>query len=202
MKKYILKRILQLIPTLFGVALITFILFNVVGGSPALLVLGKNATAEAIADLNGEKLPTIPNVAINLPFINTSPTNHTDSDGATLPYDYISDDYQRINFYRRIAECYSDEQLEQIKQDTIDRFGKLPKPVSRLFAITALKLLAGKYGIDSISYINGELHIYCKGIVYRTANDKLPRPSVKNPDALLTSIKNLVKCAGKAIGKP
>lgn len=157
---------------------------------------------QAIADLNGEKLPTIPNVAINLPFINTSPTNHTDSDGATLPYDYISDDYQRINFYRRIAECYSDEQLEQIKQDTIDRFGKLPKPVSRLFAITALKLLAGKYGIDSISYINGELHIYCKGIVYRTANYKLPRPSGKNPDALLTSIKNLVKCAGQAIGKP
>ena len=122
--------------------------------------------------------------------------------GETLPYDYISDDYQRINFYRRIAECYSDEQLEQIKQDTIDRFGKLPKPVSRLFAITALKLLAGKYGIDSISYINGELHIYCKGIVYRTANYKLPRPSGKNPDALLTSIKNLVKCAGQAIGKP
>jgi peptide/nickel transport system permease protein len=50
MKKYILKRLLQLIPTLFGVALITFILFNVVGGSPALLVLGKNATAEAIAE--------------------------------------------------------------------------------------------------------------------------------------------------------
>ena len=50
MKKYILKRLLQLIPTLLGVALITFILFNVVGGSPALLVLGKNATAEAIAE--------------------------------------------------------------------------------------------------------------------------------------------------------
>jgi len=35
-------------PTLFGVVLLTFILFSVVGGSPAAFVLGKNATAQAL----------------------------------------------------------------------------------------------------------------------------------------------------------
>ncbi len=38
-----------MLPTTMGVLLLTFLLFNVVGGSPAEVVLGKNATAEALA---------------------------------------------------------------------------------------------------------------------------------------------------------
>ena len=52
MLKYAAKRIAQVIPTTLGVLLITFLLFNVVGGSPAQVVLGKNATAETIAAFN------------------------------------------------------------------------------------------------------------------------------------------------------
>lgn len=52
MGKYILKRLLEVIPTTFGVLLLTFLLFNVVGGSPAETILGKNATAESIAAFN------------------------------------------------------------------------------------------------------------------------------------------------------
>ena len=37
MRRYALRRLVQLVPTLFGVIVITFILFNVVGGSPATL---------------------------------------------------------------------------------------------------------------------------------------------------------------------
>ena len=52
MLKYVLKRLLETIPTTFGILLLTFALFNVIGGSPAEVVLGKNATAEAIAAFN------------------------------------------------------------------------------------------------------------------------------------------------------
>ncbi len=38
-----------MVPTTFGVLVLTFILFHVVGGSPAEVVLGKNATAESLA---------------------------------------------------------------------------------------------------------------------------------------------------------
>lgn len=41
-----------MIPTTVGVLLLTFALFNVVGGSPAEAVLGKNASAESIAAFN------------------------------------------------------------------------------------------------------------------------------------------------------
>ena len=52
MLKYALRRILEAIPTTFGVLLLTFLLFNVVGSSPAETILGKNATAESIAAFN------------------------------------------------------------------------------------------------------------------------------------------------------
>lgn len=52
MRRYILQRILEIIPTTFGVLLLTFVLFYVVGGSPARTVLGQHATQEAIAAFN------------------------------------------------------------------------------------------------------------------------------------------------------
>lgn len=52
MLKYALKRLLEVIPTTFGVLLLAFMLFNVVGGSPAETILGKNATKESIAAFN------------------------------------------------------------------------------------------------------------------------------------------------------
>lgn len=52
MLKYALKRIGESIPTTIGILLLTFALFNVIGGSPAEVILGKNATAESIAAFN------------------------------------------------------------------------------------------------------------------------------------------------------
>ncbi|NLL84139.1 MAG: ABC transporter permease [Lentisphaerae bacterium] len=49
MLRYVIKRLLELIPTTAGVLLLTFALFHVLGGSPAEVVLGKNASAESMA---------------------------------------------------------------------------------------------------------------------------------------------------------
>ena len=49
MLRYIARRLLEVIPTTFGILVLTFVLFHVVGGSPAAVILGKNATAESIA---------------------------------------------------------------------------------------------------------------------------------------------------------
>ena len=52
MLRYVIRRVLEMIPTTVGVLLLTFALFNVVGGSPAETILGKNASAESIAAFN------------------------------------------------------------------------------------------------------------------------------------------------------
>ena len=50
--QYAIRRLLQMIPIIFGVVLLTFILFNVVGGSPASFVLGKNASVKALDEFD------------------------------------------------------------------------------------------------------------------------------------------------------
>lgn len=52
MIRYAVKRLLELVPTTVGILVLTFILFHIVGGSPAEVVLGKNATRESIAAFN------------------------------------------------------------------------------------------------------------------------------------------------------
>ena len=54
MLKYALRRLWQTFPTTLGILLLAFVLFNVVGGSPVETLLGKNATAEAIAAFNAK----------------------------------------------------------------------------------------------------------------------------------------------------
>jgi peptide/nickel transport system permease protein len=51
MTKYVIRRLLYMIPVLLGVSLIIFVLFNVVSGDPTAVLLGKNATARQMADL-------------------------------------------------------------------------------------------------------------------------------------------------------
>lgn len=54
MVTFLVRRLLGAIPIIFGVALVVFILFNVVGGDPALMMVGKHATAQQIADIRHE----------------------------------------------------------------------------------------------------------------------------------------------------
>ncbi|HJV01496.1 MAG TPA: ABC transporter permease [Burkholderiaceae bacterium] len=48
---YILRRLWQMLPTMLGVVLLVFILFNWVGGDPAYILAGKMANAQSIANI-------------------------------------------------------------------------------------------------------------------------------------------------------
>ncbi len=75
---------LQMIPTVLGVVLITFILFNVAGGSPALKVLGPHAqadTLEAFDEHRGFNKPLFPIVGSR----KVTTRAYTDSDFERTP---------------------------------------------------------------------------------------------------------------------
>ncbi|NLB56306.1 MAG: ABC transporter permease, partial [Lentisphaerae bacterium] len=55
MLKYILRRLLYLLPTVLGVILITFILFNAAGGDPAVVRLGQHASARSLEEYDEER---------------------------------------------------------------------------------------------------------------------------------------------------
>src|SRR6185503_150931 len=51
MSAYIVRRVLQFVPTLLGVVLLVFFLFNWVGGDPAYMLAGKIANPEQIENI-------------------------------------------------------------------------------------------------------------------------------------------------------
>jgi peptide/nickel transport system permease protein len=62
MLKYAARRLLQMIPTVLGVVLITFVLFNLVGGSPGRMALGEKASprqVEEFDEANGFNKPVL-----------------------------------------------------------------------------------------------------------------------------------------------
>lgn len=61
MHKYVLKRILLLIPVLLGVSLLVFAIMSLTPGDPAQLILGENAPKEAVLKLREE-------IGLNDPF--------------------------------------------------------------------------------------------------------------------------------------
>ena len=54
MLKYIGKRILMMLPILFGITVIVFTLMYVTPGDPAYAILGENATPEQVAEIHEE----------------------------------------------------------------------------------------------------------------------------------------------------
>lgn len=55
MTRFIIRRVLYMIPMVLGVILITFVLFNVVGGSPAAMALGKNVSPQALEEFDEQR---------------------------------------------------------------------------------------------------------------------------------------------------
>lgn len=54
MLRYLFYRVLAAVPVMFGVLLVTFLLFHVAGGDPVLIMLGKNAKPAEIEALRSE----------------------------------------------------------------------------------------------------------------------------------------------------
>ena len=66
---------------------------------------------------------------------------------ALLPEDYCGDTHQRLILYKRLANCESDDALEQLHEELVDRFGQLPEPAQALLECHRLRLACNGLGI-------------------------------------------------------
>jgi len=66
---------------------------------------------------------------------------------ALLPHDYCSDIHQRLVLYKRLANCTRPEELDDMQQELVDRFGLLPPPAHTLLDCHRLRITAKKLGI-------------------------------------------------------
>lgn len=69
---------------------------------------------------------------------------------AYLPPNYIYDSIQKIEIYKKVAGLASLEEVEELRDELIDRFGEPPLAVLQLLAVARLKLHAKQYGLESI----------------------------------------------------
>jgi transcription-repair coupling factor (superfamily II helicase) len=76
---------------------------------------------------------------------------------AYLPEDYITDPYQRLVTYKRLASLKEPHQLPGIREEMMDRFGQLPAPAEHLLQIIQLKILARYLKITRIESKPGAL---------------------------------------------
>ncbi|HJA65181.1 MAG TPA: transcription-repair coupling factor [Candidatus Mediterraneibacter cottocaccae] len=61
---------------------------------------------------------------------------------AYIPESYIRNEYQKLDVYKRIAAIESEEEIDDMTEELIDRFGDIPRKVQQLLHIAALKNLA------------------------------------------------------------
>ncbi|MGE5524396.1 MAG: transcription-repair coupling factor, partial [Rhodospirillaceae bacterium] len=69
---------------------------------------------------------------------------------ALLPTDYVSDVHERLVLYKRLANCDSEEELDAMREELIDRFGVLPDPARALLDTHRLRILSKPLGIARI----------------------------------------------------
>ncbi|BBB91231.1 MAG TPA: transcription-repair coupling factor [Methylomusa anaerophila] len=78
---------------------------------------------------------------------------------AYLSGDYISDAMNKIEIYQRIAAIRSEEHVQELLDELIDRFGEPPAPVVNLLNVARIKNTARHLGVRSIIEQAGRVEI-------------------------------------------
>jgi transcription-repair coupling factor (superfamily II helicase) len=78
---------------------------------------------------------------------------------ALLPELYCSDVHERLTLYKRLANCGTQEALDGMREELIDRFGLLPDPAKALLDSHMLRLLAAPLGVARVDATHETLQL-------------------------------------------
>jgi transcription-repair coupling factor (superfamily II helicase) len=138
---------------------------------------------ESIARLKGEKIKRPPSVTLRLDFL-------TGVDG--VPESYISDSRLRIEAYRRIAQAAELTDIQSLRAELRDRYGKPPREVKFLLDCAELKIQAAAADVDTIETQGDKIMLSSRGQLYQVAG-KFPRFTRSGPKGKLTELNRLLQ---------
>ncbi|WP_295850645.1 transcription-repair coupling factor [uncultured Xylophilus sp.] len=78
---------------------------------------------------------------------------------ALLPDDYCGDVHLRLSFYKKLATAKTADQIDQLLEEIVDRFGKLPPQAQTLIDVHRLRVLAKPYGVVKVDAAPGVTNI-------------------------------------------
>ncbi|MFD1849258.1 transcription-repair coupling factor [Oceanobacillus bengalensis] len=76
---------------------------------------------------------------------------------AYIPDKYIKDEKQKIEIYKQFRSLESDEEIANLKEELVDRFGDYPIEVEHLMTVSTLKMFARRERIKSITERNKKI---------------------------------------------
>jgi transcription-repair coupling factor (superfamily II helicase) len=69
---------------------------------------------------------------------------------ALLPASYCSDVHERLSLYKRLSDAEAREQLDQLREELVDRFGELPEPARALLESHQVRIAARPLGVSRV----------------------------------------------------
>ncbi|MFC7494552.1 MULTISPECIES: transcription-repair coupling factor [unclassified Nocardioides] len=94
---------------------------------------------EAVHEFKGEGEPELNEVRIELPV------------DAHLPHDYIPSERLRLEMYKRLAEVRSDDDVDLINEELLDRYGEPPIDVVSLLLVARFRARARQAGVGEVT---------------------------------------------------
>jgi TRCF domain len=70
---------------------------------------------------------------------------------ANLPQDYLPGERLRLEAYRALANATTNEAVDAVRLELLDRFGPMPLEVDNLLAVARFKVVCRKFGITEVS---------------------------------------------------
>ena len=100
---------------------------------------------KAVRELKGEEVieEITPEIHFHLP--------------AFIPEIYLEDPAERLSLYRRLSLARSDEEVEVIREELVDRFGKIPMEVAHLLEVIKVKILLTRLSIKKFESTSSQL---------------------------------------------
>jgi len=92
----------------------------------------------AVRHLKGEKVEEEITPEMRLPF------------ATFLPDGYIHDPHQRLGIYKRLSLARSEEEIDDMRGELVDRFGPIPPPASNLLEAMKLKQLLTRFRVRKL----------------------------------------------------
>ena len=79
---------------------------------------------------------------------------------ALLTNAYCPDVHERLVIYKRLANCTNDDELDNMQEELIDRFGLLPEQGEALLACHRLRIAAKPLGINKIDASDSAIQLH------------------------------------------
>jgi len=103
---------------------------------------------EAVAELKGATIERLPETKIEIDI------------EMHLSNEYVQSRRQKVDIYRRLADCRTLDGVENIRDEVSDRFGALPQSGSNLFDGAAVKIAAAALEIEKVKLKNGVANLF------------------------------------------